>query len=103
MFQEFLSNLFQHPICVLQDFVINEMIHESNSDLIFIIEGSAVIITELTPPGFRFYSNTRKGIRVLFINFLNIKLENMEAFRSFQCTKVAVADITILCICHPPP
>ena len=43
------------------------MIHESNSDLIFITEtwlsdkGSALIITELRPSGFKLHSNPRKG------------------------------------------
>ena len=90
------------------------MIHESNVDLIFITEiwltekGSDVAITELTPPVFKLHSNARKGrtgdmICVLYKHFLNIKLEKIEEFTSFQYTKVAVADITIVCIYHPPP
>ena len=94
-------------------FIIIDVIDGSNSDSILITEtwltgkGSDVIITELTPSEFNLHSNPREGrtgggICVSYTSFINIELENIEEFTSFQCTKVPVAEITIVCVYYPP-
>ena len=95
--------------------IINDVIDSNQTDLIFITEswlspsGDEVLITELTPPGYKCISNPRSdraggGIAIIHKDYIKkIKYEIINNFSSFECSKFTASNTTFIILYHPPP
>ena len=98
--------------------IVNDLILEQNADLIIITEtwllstGHEVIIQNLTPHGFKTFSSPRLtgrggGICVIYRDSMNISVNIIKDFRSFECMEVicdhTTHKTTYVCIYRPPP
>ena len=98
--------------------LLNDLVFQSNADVAFFTEtwirpiGDEVIISSLTPPGYKLVSfprHNRRGGGICLIHrlSLNIVTKAVHDFSTFECCECCLHykghNIAFICIYHPPP